>query len=569
MTGGVSASVPGRGWDPGDGLDAVGLSLEVHIEGKPRPVHVQGGAWGGPRQLTLDVLSGIRALVDAGDWASRDTLVANTAMLGHFVSWVADWDSPHVVGLRKPESVAAISDEHWRAFRREMGTGNRGRRYQQQVGKVLWASGQLNADVVPVVRSRKGQIVSGEVEHYTVAEFSAIFSAAKGVVRAAHARIASNYAEALAAANHVGPPTRGSVLYGLLANPTLTSVAAAQLVDCVAYRKGFDERRGKEYDRATVLTVQGRALLYPTVSEAFAAAVVLVCFRGENWCQVESMGVPDRSFDSSGAVARVGTDKPRRGTSRFSLEVFGDTGVDSDGAWLRRIEEMAAPLRHHGEFVGNQVESLVAYMTRTGAIASARPGSGQRTWDWLDGLPSVDLRRLKRTFETRVSKEPTQNSEAVHSIAYMGRDPLVRRERRVAAIAGVERARSWALESVQLLVSDKDDLLATDMLVTGCADPDEEPSTGLPCEDGFLGCLMCPNGVATPRHVPSMVYTLEVLEGLRGTVSPSVWKARFQRAHLQLEYLISEAPAEARSKRLSKDRKERIRFAFGFETALV
>src|SRR5690606_29899659 len=72
----------------------------------------------------------------------------------------------------------------------------------------------------------------------------------------------------------------------------------------------------------TVQKQEARRMLFPDSSEALASMILLGCLRGLNLSQITNLPLPDRTIDSAGVLAQVGTDKPRRGPSRrFDVEV--------------------------------------------------------------------------------------------------------------------------------------------------------------------------------------------------------------------------------------------------------
>jgi hypothetical protein len=427
----------------------------------------------------------------------------------------------------------------------------------------------LTKDAALRVLARKGSFENGSVEHYSTEEFRAIVAASKQVVRLAHERITGNYAAALCAEGHTGDPTRESILFEMLTTTFPRSKPKARLLGTVSHLTWRNNVRGTLDSGVKILKEPARRMLYPTQSESFAAMVLLIALRGLNLSQVQTMKIPDRTVDASGELAQVATDKPRRGPRRrFSLEVFGDSGDDTAGRWLRRIEEMTDPLRHHLRIIGQESDLLILHMTAGRVSSTVAPSSTRSTFDWAEELPTIDCQRLKRTFETRHSRESVQNTEATHISVYIRRDPERIAEYQDLAAAGIERAMSKALDEVQLkFVDDKsfEVVKSVESAFASCLDPEHEPRTGLPCQDGFLGCLSCPNAIATDRHLPLMRYTLDLLEEIRASVPGSQWVERFALAHAQLSHVLDSAPVSPYAKRVTKRQRDLIRMAIGLQ----
>lgn len=568
MTRGRRAAQPPRGWSPPQSLDVTALTYAATVDDGDEPYVVDGSDWGAPQQLVVDLLLGIQRLVETeGRWRQRTTVQHNAYRAEAFARWVATWDDPNVSQFAQPQSVTDLTAGMWSAYALSLGTGPQARRNQIQLALMLKATGRLTDEAARRVLARKGKVESSKVDHYTLEEFRAIVVAAKRVVRSAHERIAGNYAAALSAEQYRGNLTRESILFEMLTTTYPRSKPKARVLGTVSNLTWRNNARDRMESGVKILKDPARLLLFPDQQEAFAAMVLLAALRGLNLSQVETMRIPDRTVDSHGKLAQVATDKPRRGPRRrFSLEVFGDSGDDTDGRWLRRIEEMTDPLRHHLHLVGTDSDLLILHMTR-GKVSNRVPGSTSRQgMTWLDGLPTISFPRLKRTFETRHLREAVQNTESTHISVYVQRDPERIAEYQDLAAAGIARAMERALAEVRLTIvkGDSPKLAdAVDSAFASCVDPDHEPRTGLPCQDGFLGCLSCPNAIATDRHIPLMRYTLNLLEEARAATPDSQWSHRFARAHAQLTYVVSTAPATPHHKRVTRAQQDLIRAALG------
>lgn len=579
---GRRATQPKRGWRPPVSVNVEELTYAANLDDSDGPFVLDVSKWDAPKQMSREILETFRKMVEIeGRWRQKATVRSNFYDIRHFATWVARWESPSVQGLEQPKSISDITPAMWDAYRLEQPTTKGANNRLIRVAATLNASGLLTAEAATRVNARKRLNFDAEskVEYYSDEEFRAIMAAVKRVVREANARIAPNYEAALRGSDHTGEPTRESVLYELLVSSSLKSRKKARLIDKLGHTVNvWDPDLGQmKTVYGHIMTYEARRMLYPDAGEGLAAAVLLATLRGLNMSQIESLTIPKRDIDTAGEISQVSTDKPRRGPGRrFSLEVFSNTGDNTDGKWLQRIEEMTTPLRHHLELAGQPTERLILAMDKKGKISTSTltGGStgGRRLVKWLEGLPVIDFKKLKRTFETRHSKESTQNIEAVHLDVYMRNDPERIAEYQDLAATAIDRAYRHALETVQLTFVDEDApeaATAEDTAISACVDPEHEPTTGLPCADGFLGCLSCPNAIATPRHVPLMKMTMELLEELRSALPDHLWATRFQQPHAQLQVLLAAAPIGAGSRRATKAQKALIREALGTDSGAL
>ena len=142
------------------------------------------------------------------------------------------------------------------------------------------------------------------------------------------------------------------------------------------------------------------------------------------------------------------------------------------------------------------------------------------------GTESVSLRRLRRTVQVLIRKEPAQNTQQTHDTVYVLGDPAGRDDAPETIVRGltdaVDHARLVGAMRIVLgtdaealvELSDNPELAEAlrrgdlDTATAACTDfthsPHSEP--GLPCTASFLLCLACPNAVATRRHLPRLVY---------------------------------------------------------------
>ncbi|TWP32699.1 hypothetical protein [Leekyejoonella antrihumi] len=171
----------------------------------------------------------------------------------------------------------------------------------------------------------------------------------------------------------------------------------------------------------------------------------------------------------------------------------------------------------------------------------------------------MSLRRVRRTVQVLVRKQPAQNTEETHDSIYVLRDPAARAEAQHTIARGLADALDHAQAVVKMrtvlgedateLIELSDDPELARAIRRGDMDTATAACTGFfhspfadepgqPCTASFLWCLRCENAVVTRRHLPRLVYLHRGLNELRGTVDQSVWdqdwREHFQRLHLLL-----------------------------------
>lgn len=316
------------------------------------------------------------------------------------------------------------------------------------------------------------------------------------------------------------------------------------------------------------------ARLFLTGPEAFALAVLLVASEGWNRSVLHRMHVPghdpavgDDGFD----IQLVEIHKRRRPVRlRYTSNNLVDTGPDSPGRLMRHAIEATELARQTLELLGRPTDQLLV-SRRTGTpddpFCLGIPGpSVVARWSIDAGLSTpkgtplrVSLRRIRRTVQVLIRKQPAQNTEETHDSVYMLRDPASRAEAQQTIAQGLTDALDHAHTVVKMRImlgdnanelielSDDPDLARAiqrgdmDTATTACADFFDSPFTdepGHPCTASFLWCLCCENAIVTRRHLPRLVYLHRGLNELRGTVDQAVWdqdwREHFHRLHLLL-----------------------------------
>lgn len=317
------------------------------------------------------------------------------------------------------------------------------------------------------------------------------------------------------------------------------------------------------------------ARLFLTMPEAAALAVLLVCDQGWNRSVLDVMAVPDDvpgAGEESLDIYRAGIVKRRRpARARYSSANLPDTGPGSPGRLIRQAIEATEPARITLAALGAPTGRLLVsrrdqFRGRQDMFClGAPPGDSMRRWAAGAGLAGPDgeplqvsLRRLRRTVQVLIRREPAQNSQQVHESAYVLRDPAALPEAEQVTAQGLTDAVSHARATMKMRMlldtgpgqpaggaAGLAQALAVGALDTAtgaCLDFTNRPSgpPGQPCTASFLDCLACPNAVATRRHLPRLAWLHQALDELRATVPPATWEQDWQAHFLRLTALLQD-----------------------------
>ena len=322
------------------------------------------------------------------------------------------------------------------------------------------------------------------------------------------------------------------------------------------------------------------ARLFLTMPEAAALTVLLVCDQGWNRSVLDAMTVPD---DMPGAgedgldIYRVPVLKRRRpARTRHTSANLADTGPGTSGRLIRQAIEATEPARITLAALGEPAGRLLVSRRATPAGKSmfclgVAPGDSVRRWAASAGLASpggpgqVSLRRLRRTVQVLIRREPAQNTAQTHEQVYVLRDPATRPEAEQVTAQGLSGAVSHAQDVMQMRIlldagtdqltdytgtPDEAQALADGQLDTAtgaCLDYRHSPFSppGQPCTASFLDCLACRNAVATRRHLPRLAHLHRALDELRGTVDAAVWAQDWRTHFLRLTTLLEDNTTSA------------------------
>jgi hypothetical protein len=315
--------------------------------------------------------------------------------------------------------------------------------------------------------------------------------------------------------------------------------------------------------------------LFLTPEEACALSVLLVASESWNKSVLNKMRIPE--YDPAVAedfdIHMVEVHKVRRPVHlRYTTNNLVDAGPDSPGRLMGRAIEATELARQYLQLRGTPTDRLLVSRLRNPRRKAepVRLGippdndimqqfAAQANLRNPDGsVMSVSLRRIRRTVQVLIRKEPAQNSQETHDTVYMLPDPATRQEAQQTIAEGLNDALEHArtITAMKMLLGEDADVLIElsdrpelaqailegkhDTATSACTDFDNSPITGPgPCTASFLWCLACKNAIATRRHLPRLVYLHRCLESLRATLAATVWELDWCEHHLRLASLLN------------------------------
>ncbi|MEB3065043.1 hypothetical protein [[Mycobacterium] zoologicum] len=483
-------------------------------------------------------------------------------------------------------SLGEFSPEVWWAWRAAKESQSRWPGQVSLMRTVLSESPRLPETTRKAMRAKavKPRKRLPENDSYSRDEFGRIRSAAKGQIRQALRRIRTN-TEMLHQYREFGDVgdgitfkvggsrwSTGSLLEYLSRNGVLPS---QYLANRVVLKGCFDLAGVSNPAQA----------LFPSIREIYCLMVLLVCERGFNLSVMDNLAVTSfRASDGAGedSVYTVNTDKPRRGTNRYSAEILaGEAGK----LWENALA-LTEPCRTALAELGTPSEKLlIAHRHKN------RTGGGPFRQEWLtagigdhymadaglladDGaLLRVSLRRL-RLSEQVLNQHARQNSESVSEDTYRSPDPTTAEGAAETIIDGQADAVAHAKATVAIrsltaaeVTAAREDpeavatqlgipvptlklLLAgnLDTAITACTDFLNSPfaaTAGEPCPASFFACFTCTNAVITPEHLPRLVTLLDALDNVATLVSPARWESDYQDHYARLQAILDQNATKA------------------------
>jgi hypothetical protein len=559
------AALPAGDYTRPASLDATGLIVTVYGESGGVEGTFDFGVLPGSSELRRAFAAALdRKSGPAGTWRAGATCVGGYQAARTFLRWLQGQDDP-------PRSAAEITAATWTQWRLSLPATPGARQLLATMRALMPKVAGLPADTLKVIDRRLPKGPPPREAAYSYREFERIRAAAATTFAGALVRIRSNR-------DHLrrwydGQVARGSAewLIGEALDCLVRSGDVPLSTSCEKHGREVRQpyRRalgGSEPDRTW-----GR--LYLTSAEVFAAAVLLVASESWNKSVLHRMRIPehDPATGDGFEIHMVEVNKRRRPVGlRYTTNNLLDAGPGTPGRLMGQVIEATEMARQTLELSGRATDRLLvwrrAYPSRRERFALGMPHDSDTFLHDGDGAPvKVSLRRLRRTVQVLVRKEPAQNSQETHESVYVLRDPATRDEARKVVAQGLVDAVDQARVMVKMRVvlgDDADHLIELsddpelakaidngdlDTATGACTDFTNSPFTGpgLPCTASFLLCLACPNAVAARRHLPRLVYLRTCLNELRAVVDPAVWEQDWHEHFLRVSSLLDTHTTEA------------------------
>jgi hypothetical protein len=202
-------------------------------------------------------------------------------------------------------------------------------------------------------------------------------------------------------------------------------------------------------------------------------------------------------------------------------------------------------------------ESLILFARRSGSLVNS-VAHVPKSLDWMPAGLHLDLKRLHRTYLTRVAQHPVDNRHLTWIDAYILKDPHRIQElediHRTAQRKALDAARGLA---IRLLTDEeaKEEGLDTTPTAKGtrCQDIFHNPETGTYCSNSWLSCLGCKNAYIVMSNLPPLVALLDLLNmKRRDDDDRERWRREYltpwQRLTAILSSVESETISDARAK---------------------
>lgn len=402
-------------------------------------------------------------------------------------------------------------------------------------------------------------------DHYTVSELQQIRSNATRALRSAWSRIEPNWALAQTRKESVPPEhhRRWEALHTLLRAPHKRLCTA----------DGLDLGLLDQY--YNVQMEQARSLLFLTTQEGLAAYAAIVGTTGENSSTTARRSAPSTAASAASESLTIFTserDKRRRGSGK-SLMAENVAATSPLGKILQLVMDCTAPARlsahlnpealtishprAHQSAKESSSESLILFTKRRGELAN-NVEKGPKSIAWMPAGLHLDLRRLHRTYLTRVAQQPVDNRHLTWIEAYILKDPQKIQElediHRAAQQKALDTVRSLA---VRLLTEEEATAEGLDTTPTAkgtrCQDILHNPETGTYCSKSWLSCLGCKNAYIVTSNLPPLVALLDLLDTKqRDDDDRERWRRVYLTAWQQLNAILGgvepETIAAARAK---------------------
>ncbi|OLT98180.1 hypothetical protein BKG60_01710 [Mycobacterium syngnathidarum] len=365
------------------------------------------------------------------------------------------------------------------------------------------------------------------LDHYTVSELQQIRSNATRSLRVAWRRIKPNWALAQRRRDSVPPEQhpRWDALQALLRAPHKR------------LHRGDGRALGLLDRYSNVRMEEARSLLFLTTNEGLAAYGAIVAATGENSSTTARRRTPSAAASAGSESLTIFTserDKRRRSGGK-SLMAENVVATSPLGVLLQLVMDCTAAARHsahinpealldnyaraHQSAKEPSSESLILFMRKNGVLVNSVTHV-PKSVDWMPTGLHLDLRRLHRTYLTRVAQRPVDNRYLTWIDAYILKDP-----KKIQELEDIHRAaQQKALDAVRdlavrLLTEEEAAAEGLDTTPTAkgtrCQDILHNPETGTYCSKSWLSCLGCKNAYIVTSNLPPLITLFDLLDTKR------------------------------------------------------
>ncbi|WP_319453161.1 MULTISPECIES: hypothetical protein [unclassified Mycobacterium] len=491
----------------------------------------------------------------AGSWRSIESARASSSRSRVFLRWASERGIDSLDSLTADdwfEFVAWIRDTY-----RDKATKTRNSRLLA-VRTLLVRHGGLSYDVGQALSQRYLETPETTLaDHYTARELQQIRSNATRALRIAWRRIEPNWAlaqrrkELVPAEQH----PRWEALHALLRAPH------KRLNRDNGHALGLVDRY------ANVRMEEARSLLFLTTNEGLAAYGAIVAATGENSSTTSRRRTPSTAASAGSESLTIFTserDKRRRSGGK-SLMAENVGAASPLGKLLQLVMDCTAAARRsahinpealldnypsaHQSAKESSRESLILFLRQNGVLVNS-VSHVPKSLDWMPTGLHLDLRRLHRTYLTRVAQRPVDNRYLTWIDAYILKDP-----ERIQELEDIHRAaQQKALDAVRglavrLLTEEEAAGEGLDTTPTAkgtrCQDILHNPETGTYCSKSWLSCLGCKNAYIVMSNLPPLIALFDLLDiKRRDDDDRERWRRQYLIPWQQLRAILADVDPE-------------------------
>jgi hypothetical protein len=538
-------------------VSADGLSVTIWDEGGTKHMTLTFADEAGSEEIRQQWVACIASATGpSGSWRSIESARGGSSRSRVFLKWASDQ------GI---DNLDSLSADDWSNFvtwvrHKYVRTTPKNRNLRLVAVRILLAQhSKLSYELGQALSQRYSEMHDIALpDHYTATELQQIRSNATRALRTALRRIEPNWslAQLRRESTPAGQEDRWQALQALLRAPHKR------------LRRDDGRALGLLDAYSNVQMEAARSLLFLTTDEGLAAYAAIIAATGENSSTTARRRTPSTAASAGATRLSILTserDKRRRGSSR-ALMTENVVTTSSLGKTLQLVMNCTAPARFsarinpealldshsqaHQSTKESSSESLILFSRRSGPLVNSVTHI-PKSLDWMPAGLHLDLKRLHRTYLTRVAQQPVDNRQLTWIDAYIRKDP-----ERIQELEDIHRtAQQKAIDSVQglairLLTAEQAMEEGLDMTATAkgtrCRDILHNPETGTYCSNSWLSCLGCKNAYIVISNLPPLVALLDLLTvKRRDDDDRERWRREYLTAWQRLTVILSNVEPES------------------------